>query len=82
MSALGLPMHDAPLDRDPFRREFAACLARLPALQARAFAMRDVQGMSPSRICARLGIGEEELGELLLEARLAMCRALADPPRA
>jgi len=75
--ALSLPHDPAAIEREEFRRAFAAQLARLPALQARAFTLREVDGMAPASICARLAITEEHLGELLLEARLAMCRALA-----
>ena len=77
MTSLAMPLDEGDLDREDFRRSFASHLARLPALQARAFTMREVEGLAPSRICGRLGISEDELGELLFEARLAMCRALA-----
>lgn len=73
---------DPGLERDAFRRQLADHLARLPVLQARAFTMRDVEAMAPARICAHLAITEEELHELLFQARLAMCRALAGPARA
>ena len=78
MAAIALAIHDAPeAGADALRRTFAEQLARLPSLQARAFRMRDIEGWSPARICAQLGVTEEALAELLYEARWAMCRALA-----
>ena len=64
-------------DVESFRHAFDEQLAQLPALQARAFTLRELEGWAPAMICARLAISEDRLAELLLEARLAMCRALA-----
>ena len=66
-----------PIDEPTFRREFAGLVAHLPDLQARAFTLREVEGLAPARICTRMGIGPDRLEQLLFEARLAMCRALA-----
>jgi DNA-directed RNA polymerase specialized sigma24 family protein len=77
--ALEGPQDGCEINRDDasFRRAFDEHLSRLPALQARAFRMREVEGLAPARICALLAIGSERLEELLFEARLAICQALA-----
>jgi DNA-directed RNA polymerase specialized sigma24 family protein len=51
-------------------------VGRLPEIEAQAFRMREVEGLEPAAICARLGIGDDRLAELLLSARVALCRAL------
>ena len=75
--AMHLPLLAPDADGDGLRRAFAVGLARLPALQARAFRLRELEGWSTARICAQLGVSDEVLAELLYEARVAMCRALA-----
>ena len=78
MSAIALhPAQDNRPDREAVRRTITAQLTRLPALQARAFRLREIEGHAPAHICALLGISDEMLRELLYEARVAMCGALA-----
>ena len=49
---------------------------RLPSMQARAFRMRELEGKESAAICAAMGIDEGRLFALLLDARMALCRAL------
>ena len=78
MSAIALSIHDASKpEGDALRRTLAEQLARLPALQARAFRLREIEGWPPARVCAQLGVTDEALAELLYEARWALCRALS-----
>jgi DNA-directed RNA polymerase specialized sigma24 family protein len=79
MSAFALQPQQDTCDPEPeaLRSAFGEALARLPGPQARALRLRDVEGHAPERICEQLGVSEEALAELLYEARLAMCRALA-----
>ena len=64
------------IDADRLQRRLEAQVERLPEIEARAFRMREVEGLEPAMICARLGIGDDRLAELLLSARVALCRAL------
>ena len=79
MSAIALQHQQEAYDPEPEarRRAFGEALARLPAPQARAFRLREVEGCAPERICEQLGVSEDVLADLLYEARVAMCRALA-----
>ena len=79
MSALALNLpNDSPASSPAeLRRALAEQVARLPALQARAFRLRELEGWTTARICRQLGVSDEVLAELLFEARVAMCRALA-----
>ena len=58
------------------RTEIDREVSRLPAMQARAFRMRELEGKESAAICAAMGIDEGRLFALLLDARLALCRAL------
>jgi DNA-directed RNA polymerase specialized sigma24 family protein len=64
------------IDADRLQHELAAQVAKLPECEARAFWMREIEGLDPAMICARLGIGDERLAELLYSARVALCQAL------
>lgn len=64
------------LDTRRFRAAFEAALARLPETQARAFVLREVQGLESGAICSQLGISESNLWVLLHRARLALRRTL------
>ena len=59
-----------------FRRAFDAQLTKLPALQSRAFVMRELMGQEPDEICRMLGITHSNLWVLLHRARLGMRRGL------
>ena len=60
----------------PLHHEIDRELATLPPMQARAFRMREFEGKEVATICAAMGIDEGRLFALLLDARLALCRAL------
>ena len=59
-----------------FRSAFDAQLTKLPALQSRAFVMRELMGQEPDEICRMLGITHSNLWVLLHRARLGMRRGL------
>lgn len=61
-----------------FREAFAAALASLPPNQARAFALRELEGLGAADICRELGVTESNLWVLLYRARMALRRML-DP---
>lgn len=60
----------------PLRQDIERAVAGLPPMQARAFRMRELMGQESAAICAAMGIDEGRLFALLLDARLALCRAL------
>ena len=64
------------LDCSRFRDEFEAQLAKLPSRQARAYTMRELQGLEPDEVCAAMGISEANLHVLLHRARLALRESL------
>ena len=64
------------IDTDRLQRRLEAEVEKLPEIEGRAFRMREVEGLEPAVICARLRIGDDRLAELLLSARVALCRAL------
>ena len=64
------------LECSRFRAEFDAQLAKLPPRQARAWTMREIQGLEAAEICAEMGISESNLHVLLHRARVALARSL------
>jgi RNA polymerase sigma-70 factor (ECF subfamily) len=64
------------LECSRFRAEFDAQLERLPEMQARAFVMRELQGLEPDEICAKLGVTRNHLWVLLHRARMGLRRSL------
>jgi DNA-directed RNA polymerase specialized sigma24 family protein len=64
------------IDADRQLRDLEAQVEKLPEIEARAFWMREMEGLDPAMICVRMGIGEQHLAELLHSARVALCRAL------
>lgn len=64
------------LDTRRFRAAFEAALGELPESQARAFMLREVQGLESGAICSQLGVSESNLWVLLHRARLALRRSL------
>ena len=48
------------------------CLAELPAATARAFYLREIQGLETSEICAELGISESNCWVMLHRARMSL----------
>jgi RNA polymerase sigma-70 factor (ECF subfamily) len=59
-----------------FREAFDHAISALPPNQARAFVMREVQGMESSEICRSLGVTESHLWVLLFRARVGLKRLL------
>lgn len=64
------------LECSRFRAEFEAQLERLPPMQSRVFAMRELMGLEPEEICRTLGITPNNLWVLLHRARMALRRSL------
>jgi DNA-directed RNA polymerase specialized sigma24 family protein len=69
-------MSNLALDPAAVQAMLEASVDRLPADEARAYRMRELEGMEPRAICAALGIGEEDLFDLLYRARMALVREL------
>jgi RNA polymerase sigma-70 factor (ECF subfamily) len=63
---------ETALDCRRFRETFEALLAKLPPRQARAYTMRELQGLEPAEVCAALQVSEANLHVLLHRARLAL----------
>jgi RNA polymerase sigma-70 factor, ECF subfamily len=55
-----------------FREVLEACLAEVPVQSARAFYLREIEGMETSEICAEMGISESNCWVLLHRARLCL----------
>ena len=64
------------LDCGRFRDEFEAQLGKLPPRQARAYMLRELQGLEPGEVCEAMGISEANLHVLLHRARLALRESL------
>ncbi len=56
---------------------FVAAIEALPPRQARAFVLRELEGMATDEICAALGVTADNLWVLLFRARLGLRSALA-----
>lgn len=67
---------EVALRANRFREAFDAAMRSLPRKQARAFAMRELEGAETHEICRALGVTEGNLWVLLYRARLALRRAL------
>ena len=50
----------------------------LPPSQSLAFLMREVQGLEPGDICARMNLAPGDLEMLLHRARITLCARIAD----
>jgi RNA polymerase sigma-70 factor (ECF subfamily) len=57
-----------------FWEMFEGCLADLPAATARAFYLREIQGMSTDEICAELSISQSNCWVMLHRARMSLRR--------
>ena len=55
-----------------------SCLAGLPAATARAFYLREIEGLSTEEICAELGISQSNCWVMLHRARLGLRQSLED----
>lgn len=69
---------EVALSSSRFRVAFVAALDALPPRQARAFALREIDGLETADICRELGVTESNLWVLLFRARSALRRML-DP---
>jgi RNA polymerase sigma-70 factor (ECF subfamily) len=54
------------------------CLASLPAVTARAFYLREIQGLSTEEICTELGISQSNCWVMLHRARLGLRQSLEE----
>ena len=68
---------ETALECSRFRAAFETQVAKLPPLQARAFTMRELQGLEAAQIGAALGVTESHLWVILHRARLNLRRGLA-----
>ena len=72
------PNPEQSLENQRFWEMLESCLADLPAATARAFYLREIQGMSTEEICAELGISQSNCWVLLHRARLSLRRSLEE----
>lgn len=54
------------------------CLASLPAATARAFYLREIQGLSTEEICTKLRISQSNCWVMLHRARLGLRQSLEE----
>ena len=70
------PNPEESLENQRFRELMDRCLAALPAATARAFYLREVEGLATEEICAELGISESNCWVMLYRARMSLRRSL------
>ena len=66
------------LENDRFREVLDSCLAALPAATARAFYLREVEGLTTEEICEQLSISESNCWVMLHRARMSLRRSLEE----
>ena len=66
------------LANDRFRELLDSCLAALPVATARAFYLREVEGLTTAEICEQLGISESNCWVMLHRARMSLRRSLEE----
>ena len=76
------PTPDEALDRQRFWETLEQCLANLPATTARAFYLREIEGLSTHAICAQLGISESNCWVKLHRARMRLREMMEGQSRA
>ena len=83
------PNPEQAFENKQFWETFERCLADVPPASARAFYLREIQGMETKEICAELGISESNCWVMLHRARLSLRQSIearwfqkADMPRA
>jgi RNA polymerase sigma-70 factor (ECF subfamily) len=64
------PGPDQSLEAKQFREMLDRCLSALPSSMARAFYLREIEGMTIEEICAELGISESNCWVMLYRARV------------
>ena len=72
------PTPEESLENQRFRELLDRCLAALPAATARAFYLREVEGLATEEICAELGISESNCWVMLYRARMSLRRSLEE----
>ena len=66
------------LARREFRQVLIDRIAALPPLQARAFSLRELDGLSADEICRTLQLTPADLWVLLHSARMRLCQGLEE----
>ena len=72
------PSPEQSLENQRFWEMMDSCLASLPAATARAFYLREIEGLSTEEICAELGISQSNCWVMLHRARLGLRQSLED----
>jgi RNA polymerase sigma-70 factor (ECF subfamily) len=60
------------LEQQQFWRAFADCLDTVPARQAQAFTLTEIEGLSSDEVCKVLGVAATNLWVLLYRARMRL----------
>ena len=66
------------MESQRFRELLDSCLAALPAATARAFYLREVEGLTTEETCAELSISESNCWVMLYRARMSLRRSLEE----
>ena len=66
------PNPEQSFENQQFWEMFESCLADLPRASARAFYLREIQGMETREICAELDISESNCWVMLHRARMSL----------
>jgi RNA polymerase sigma-70 factor (ECF subfamily) len=66
------------LENDRFRGLLDSCLAALPPATARAFYLREIEGLTTEEICEQLGVSESNCWVMLYRARMSLRRSLEE----
>ena len=72
------PNPEQSLENQRFWEMMDSCLARLPAATARAFYLREIEGLSTEEICAELAISQSNCWVMLHRARLSLRQSLEE----
>ena len=72
------PNPEQSLENQRFWEMMQCCLASLPAATARAFYLREIQGLSTEEICRELNISESNCWVMLHRARLSLRQSLEE----
>lgn len=67
---------DNSLERAEFRRFLRRCLSELPEALSRAFTLREIEEISPEKVCNVLNISATNLRVMMYRARKALRRCL------
>jgi RNA polymerase sigma-70 factor, ECF subfamily len=72
------PNPEQSFEKQQFWAMFESCLADIPPASARAFYLREIQGMDTKEICAELGISETNCWVILHRARMSLRQKIED----